>query len=219
MPEIDYQGILDELLKVLPQFWDQFTFVANYKGDDDYDMICRVFDKTDDDKWKYTDLPADINDPSIKDKCIDVFANIHKLLRPVRAALEDINPKQKWSKFTMNVNHDGQMHADFGYEEINEFGNGGDSIFNDSTNDADGSFGIEEATKKFKDECVIYINQGSYNGKSHWSADQVCDSKNEAENLINMYMKDGKSPKSRDMYMIVRHQPGTKIQSWIKLPQ
>lgn len=117
MPEIDYQGIFNELLKVLPPWWEEIDFVAKYK-DDDYQMSTRVYKKSDQGGYDYCDLPEDINNDNLRSLCSIVYQNIDKILSKQRKELNDqLGAKNVWASFKMSVDHEGNMHADFGYED------------------------------------------------------------------------------------------------------
>lgn len=102
-----FQNIFDRLQYYLPEAWKKVIYFAGYT-EGSYSMKFYIQDE----KGEYTDC-FHLQGVS-KGQLVKVFMDIDKVLSKERIDLDD---KQKWSFFTMIVEVNGAMKAEFDYED------------------------------------------------------------------------------------------------------
>ena len=110
MNEKVFQEVWDKIQDYLPADWQRMVFFAGYT-EDSYSM--KFYSKPD--NGSYIDcfrLPG-----AVKAKLIKLFMDVNKILAEERKKLDD---KNKWTVFTMMVDSDGNMKADFDYSDHSE---------------------------------------------------------------------------------------------------
>lgn len=103
-----FQNILDEIIKCLPEEWEQLVIYLEY-GNDAYSYAFYV--KTDGKFINGFDLPN-----ASEKNIADCFRNIDNIIVKERKASKD----KSWTNMTMIVNNDGTMHTDFDYTDLTE---------------------------------------------------------------------------------------------------
>ena len=104
-----FQDVFDLVYPVLPQDWEKAALFAEYtEGSFSIKFYCKK-------NGTYIDC-FNMNTISRAD-LTQLFWKIHKILSKERASLDD---KNRWTVFTMMVEADGKMRADFDYEDHSE---------------------------------------------------------------------------------------------------
>ena len=104
-----FQEVFDLVYPVLPQDWEKTALFAEYtEGSFSIKFYCKK-------NGTYIDC-FNMNTISRSD-LTRLFWEIHKILSKERVSLDD---KNRWTVFTMMVEADGKMRADFDYEDHSE---------------------------------------------------------------------------------------------------
>lgn len=110
MNDIPYQNIFDALQEVLPRQWHKVVFCVEY-GESSYSM--KYFVDLGDGEYiecfKLDGIP--------KHNIIRSFALIDSLIMPAR---RDLTKKDTWSVMTLSVDENGNLKADYEYDDISE---------------------------------------------------------------------------------------------------
>lgn len=110
MDEKIFQEVWDKIQDYLPDGWKKVVFFAGYtEGSYGMKFYCKS------DGGSYIDcfrLPG-----AIKTKLIRTFMDVDKILAKERKKLDG---KNKWTVFTMMVDADGNMKAEFDYSDYSE---------------------------------------------------------------------------------------------------
>lgn len=106
MIEMNYEKLLDALLKVVPVRWDKVVLYSEYTP---ASYSIKFFVKID---GRYIDC-FDLNGLN-EDKLIEEFVKIDAIIRPSRKCLSG---KDKWNIMTVTFSSDGEFYADFDYTQ------------------------------------------------------------------------------------------------------
>lgn len=103
------QKVFDELQKVLPEWWQAVAFYAGYMSGGSYEMKCYVKDA----EGIYHSCFNCMDTLEL----LDIFDNIDVAICEIR---NNLQPKNKWTVFTMDVDLEGNMKTSFEYENIDK---------------------------------------------------------------------------------------------------